>query len=288
MQFDKTRIAIRERDLPDILDLALAVVRIHWRELLIASIVGMVPLAALNFWLLAKLPLIEESDYAWYAFRLTLLVLFEAPLAAAPATLVLGQAMFVERIDAVRIIRQLADLWPQLLVYQLLLRALWMPQAFFWEAFHRNLTPFLVLWFLFWIVPYVMRPYLNEVILLERNPLSSQGGAFSTRKRAKILHDRYHGDLFTRMLGCAVIGVGLTGVFWLASWYVRGFFSHDYSLDQTLFTIHLSVALWLTAAFFNVVRFLSYLDLRIRREGWEVELVIRAEAERLARQQAIA
>jgi hypothetical protein len=29
-----------------------------------------------------------------------------------------------------------------------------------------------------------------------------------------------------------------------------------------------------------VVRFLSYLDTRIRNEGWEVELLLRAEASR--------
>ena len=42
------------------------------------------------------------------------------------------------------------------------------------------------------------------------------------------------------------------------------------------------LALWLVVAYFSVVRFLSYLDIRIRREGWEVELVMRAENQRLA------
>jgi hypothetical protein len=37
-------------------------------------------------------------------------------------------------------------------------------------------------------------------------------------------------------------------------------------------------------AFFAIVRFLSYLDLRIRHEGWEVELLMRAEAVRLGTQ----
>jgi hypothetical protein len=36
--------------------------------------------------------------------------------------------------------------------------------------------------------------------------------------------------------------------------------------------------------FFAIVRFLSYLELRIRAEGWEIELLLRAEAARLARQ----
>ena len=41
------------------------------------------------------------------------------------------------------------------------------------------------------------------------------------------------------------------------------------------------VSVWLTAGFFSIVRFLTYIDLRIRQEGWEVELRIRAEALKL-------
>jgi hypothetical protein len=55
-----------------------------------------------------------------------------------------------------------------------------------------------------------------------------------------------------------------------------------------MFTVHLPFALWIVASFFSVVRFLSYLDRRIRNEGWEVELVLRAEAERLTRQYHLA
>jgi hypothetical protein len=46
----------------------------------------------------------------------------------------------------------------------------------------------------------------------------------------------------------------------------------------------LPAAMWLVVGFTTVVRFLSYLDLRIRHEGWEVELLMRAEAMRLATQ----
>jgi len=37
------------------------------------------------------------------------------------------------------------------------------------------------------------------------------------------------------------------------------------------------------AGYFSVVRFLSYLDLRIRREGWEVELIVHAAAKQFER-----
>ena len=283
MQYDKTRIAIRERDLPDLLDLALQLVRAHWLALAIASVVGSAPFALLNYWLLKDLPFVEEQDYAWYGFRMVLLVLFEGPLAAVPATLLLGQAMFFERFQLSRMIRQGIDSLPQLVVYQLLVRSALLPQAIFWERFSRELTPIMWVYFLVWFVPYAFWPFLNEVILLERNPMFS-GAVNSTWKRSRVVHKGYFGDLFARLLGVALIAAALTGAVWLSLWYVRGFFTREYQFDAAMFTVYLPIALWIAAAYFNVVRFLSYLDLRIRCEGWEVELLLRAEADRLARQ----
>ncbi len=40
-------------------------------------------------------------------------------------------------------------------------------------------------------------------------------------------------------------------------------------------------AFWVVIAFYSVVRYLDYLDLRIRYEGWEVELLMRAEAAKM-------
>ena len=284
MQFDKTRIAIRERDLFDLLDLALHMVRTHWLSLLVASLVGVAPFALLNYWLLAELTFVEEQDYAWYAFRMVLLVLFEAPLAAVPVTLLLGQAMFSERFAVARIARQAIASLPHLFIYQLLIRGLLMPQALFWETFDRNWTALMWAYFIAWFVPFTYWPYINEVILLERNPLRSGKSHLSTWKRSRVLHQGYYGDLFARLLGCAVIAAALGTALWLALWYVRGLFAETNDFDSTMYTIYLPVALWIVAAFFNVVRFLSYLDLRIRREGWEVELMLRAESDRLARQ----
>ena len=284
MQFDKTRIAIRERDLHDLLDLALHMVRAHPLSLGLASLVGIAPFALLNYWLLSDLTFVEEGDYAWYAFQMVTLVLFEAPLAAVPLTLVLGQAMFSERFAAGRVIRQAIASLPHLFLYQLLIRGLLMPQALFWETFGRDLTAVMSAYFVVWFIPYTYWPYINEVILLERNPLRSGKSGLSTWKRSRVLHQGYYGDLFARLAGCAAIAAGLGTALWLALWYVRGLFAETNEFDGTMYTIYLPIALWLVAAFFSVVRFLSYLDLRIRKEGWEVELMLRAEADRLARQ----
>ena len=36
------------------------------------------------------------------------------------------------------------------------------------------------------------------------------------------------------------------------------------------------MAMWVVVVFSTVFRFLNYLDIRIRREGWEVELKVQA------------
>ena len=54
----------------------------------------------------------------------------------------------------------------------------------------------------------------------------------------------------------------------------------------TALRVFLPTSLWLVVAFFTVVRYLLYLNLRIRHEGWEVELALRAEANKLTRQPA--
>ncbi len=99
MQLDNTRIAIRERGFPEILDLSLRVIRAHGLPLLVALAVGVVPCQLLNYcvlsWLMDRIDLGYESP-GWYLFFFVLLVVWEMPLATAPLTLYLGQALFVE------------------------------------------------------------------------------------------------------------------------------------------------------------------------------------------------
>jgi hypothetical protein len=275
VQLDKTRIAIRERSFPDIMDLALKVCRGHAPALLITTLLGTIPAVLFNHWRLSGL--LDQFDsysdpgdsiaaYLWFTLWW---VVFEIPLVAVPTTLYLGQALFVEK-PSVR--RMLADFWrslPQLFVFQVLLRGF--------------LTLFIVTWF----VLFVVWPYLNETLLLERNPLTAgRKGSISTLGRANALHGRNIGELFGRWVASAFLGTLLVLSFWISVWFMRGFLFQQWEFDRALFTIWFQVALWSVLGYFTVVRYLSYLDLRIRTEGWEVELLMRAEAERLTRQLA--
>ena len=63
--------------------------------------------------------------------------------------------------------------------------------------------------------------------------------------------------------------------------FVQGVMLNTWTFNQTLMLYGLPMALWLTAGLMTVFRYFSYLDLRIRQEGWAVELRMRAEASKL-------
>lgn len=286
MQLDNTRIVIRERDYLDILDLSLRVLRIYIFPWATLSLLGALPFALFNAWLLSQVKPIYEymgthvvaqpRDPSEYIYRLIVLTAMEMPLAAAPLTRYLGHALFLDRPNASRILRELRGSLPQMFVYQVLFRGLCiLPALIDWKAF-----PLMVLW----LIPFVRSPYLNEIILLERNPFSARPGRITTSRRSQSLHAGSRSMLFARFLVSVLFGAAMTCGLALSLWYLRGLFTHHWEKTGVAYTIGVPAAMWIIASFFAVVRYLSYLDLRIRREGWEVELQVRAEAERLTRQ----
>jgi hypothetical protein len=62
-------------------------------------------------------------------------------------------------------------------------------------------------------------------------------------------------------------------------WF-RGIASGNWKWDLTVYLGIYPLALWTVAGVSVLVRLLNYLDTRIRLEGWEVELAVRAEAMR--------
>ena len=134
-----------------------------------------------------------------------------------------------------------------------------------------------------WIVPFVMWPYLNEVILLERNPLVGQPGRISTLKRNSLLHRGGSGDYLVRGMGAFVLSALLIlAIYLTVDLLVQNLFGFEPGMTGWL--VELQIAYWLVAVYFTAVRFLSYLDGRIRNEGWEVELLLRGQRARLTRQ----
>lgn len=274
MQLDDNRIVIRERSYLDVMDLALRVIRRYAGPLALASAAGIFPAMALNALLLQSLGITTEADFQTglpgrYLWWMSQLVIWEIPLATAPITLCLGQALFADRPQFARLGRSFLGSLPQMLLYQVILRGL--------------LVPWVVTWFLVFAV----WPYLSEVILLERNPMRrGRPGQMTTYRRARALHEGYLADFFVRWLGTMVLAMLLTASIWLTLWFLRWRLVGEWRFQGVVYTVFYPLALWLVVGYFAVVRFLGYLDLRIRREGWEVELLMRAEGARLTRQWA--
>lgn len=280
MQLDKTYIAIRERDMLDILDLSLHVIWALFRPLLITFAVGVAPLMLFQHWMLGGFdPIAMDTDAffdyedgdgwweTWTAVQSIGWVIFLAPLAAVPTTLYLGQVLFLDRADAKRVARDWIGSLPQLILLQGVIRAL-------------LFVPFITCF-----VPFVMWPYLTEIILLERTPLFGKRKAkMTTLRRSSALHRSNFGDLFARWMASAAFAIVMATLLYLALRGTKMWLTSNLDVSPLMYLIFLEISLWTTACFFFVVRFLSYLDLRIRREGWEVELKMRAEGAHLVRQ----
>lgn len=270
MQLDRTRIAIHPRGWLEILDLALMVLRSHALPLIVALALGALPMALFNAWLLRSLTTdfkLEESPQEYVLF-LAAFTLVEAPLATAAVTLYLGKSLFVQKPRASVLFQEFLAALLQLILLQVILRGI---MALFWITL---------------LFPYMSWPYLNEIILLEQNRLRARpkSGSLSTWQRSSALHGSMGGELLMRALGSLAISVALITAIWVAGWVLMGMLFVRWQFDRPIYLIGLPLAMWTVAGFFAIVRFLSYLDLRIRREGWEVDLCLRAERARMERQ----
>lgn len=266
MQLDQTRIAIRERGFAEILGLALQVTRAGFGWLSLLWFIGVTNFAVINAVLLAPM-LDEELIYnefpGGYWCLMVLLVAIETPFATAPITLYLGKMMFHGEFRFRTMLVELMRSLPQLLLFQGILRTIVLPVL---------------------ALPYWVMPYVGELILLERNPMfAGRSKRMTTNRRSRNLHTNSGGELFGRWLLAVVVSVVLTLVL---GYGIESFLLQIAGYEVTAYIRNLviyPITLWIVVGWMSVVRFLAYLDLRIRREGWEVELLMRAEAARLRR-----
>jgi hypothetical protein len=301
---DNYRIVVRERKLFEQMDLTMRLIREQAAPLAVAFLVGMGPFYLLNTWLFSLGGWTELNPQYPYLPMLLMaaLIAWELPLATAPATLYLGQALFDARPKPWRIA---GDFWKslgQLIFYEIFLRGIglfffagffaivdssfpeWSHQLGGTKIILHSLT---LAWAAACLVPFVIRPYLIEIILLERNPFSAgRKRRMSTGRRAATMHQGMGGDFFYRWIATSACTLTLLSAVWLSMQTAAGLLWNDWSFEGPFYWLFYPLALWTVAAWLTVLRFLGYLDLRIRREGWEVELLMRAEATRWAYQTA--
>jgi hypothetical protein len=298
VQLDKTRIAVRERNVHETLDLALQVLRIYIWPLTLTMVLGAFPLAIVNHFLLRWMNPIDPDapvsvEMSWgivrYLWTMIVLVVLEAPLASAFVTSYLGKIVFVDKPRLRDVVREVVTMLPRLAWCHLLLRGV-LPAIFLLVAVDQSpgfsgAETILILLFLVVLLRRATAPFLNEIILLERNPIRPVSPqAMTIRRRIVMLHSAGAGNLIylalVVWLSSCLLALALFGTLLC----VQGVFFDNWSLGSRIVLYGAPLAMWIAALFSAVVRFLSYLDLRIRHEGWEVELRMRAEGNRLAEQ----
>jgi hypothetical protein len=277
----------------EILDLSLYVVRQFFVPLAQALFMGVIPLVIFNYVLIGWMTnSIFEMDDIYelplrYIYCYTVLAFIEAPLATVLVTAYLGQAVFLERPSLRNVTIGVLRLTPRLIWSQLIVRGVALAWLFAWATNSEGEeNAFEVLLFILACgvgLLRALRPFMNEIVLLERNPVFSRDSRTMTiGKRSSLLHGAVGGDLFLQWMASAFVACSLFVAFGSAIYMIVATFTNDNRWGPVLSHVGVPLTVWLVAGFITVVRFLNYLDSRIRQEGWEVELRVRAEATRLA------
>lgn len=295
MQLDQTHVVIRLRKFTEIGDLSLIMIRRYPEALLVGFGLGAIGWAIANMILLGWIPW-EESRYGLnddaafgevsrYLIWMTLLVILQTPAAGVFTTLYLGQAVFEKRPTwkyvSSEVRRQFKQWFWVLGVRRLaiptmiLLAFRWsQPASGFWDIF----VPLIIL---LWIaVVRANRPFAPEILLLEQCPLrvSSESG-ITLAKRSKSLHGPMSSELGGRFFSVSVILGGIAvSCFYTLIWFRGITLGYWNFMNLTVLLVFFPLALWLVASVSVIIRLLNYLDTRIRLEGWEVELSVRAES----------
>lgn len=296
MQLDQTQIVIRARSLGEIGDLAMMVAHRFPGPTMLAGLLGALPWALMNLLLIGWIPVKEFSDslaggssldFSRYAYLMFVLVVLQAPIAGALSTVWLGRVVFepgVKLRDALEALR--SSWWPAFwslgvirgpIPLMAILATGWgQPFSFLRDLFAPTLL-------LAWACILRSRwPFVPEILLLERCPLRSKDpSVIALKRRRRALHDLLQGELSGRFLVVSLVLCAIALSIHYALGWSRGVISGYWGSSLIVELFLLPLAMWLAASFSVVVRFLSYLDTRIRLEGWEVDLAVRAEANRM-------
>lgn len=297
MQLDETRISIRERTGLEVLDLALGMLRAFLRPCLTLLSIGVAPFILWNFLLTYWMPVVGDEfapvdirmSFWRYLWAQAILTFLQAPLACSLVTAFVGKAAF-ERAPSYR------EAWRE--VRSSLASLLW-SQGIFRMAipgsiallftdrsvsFHSSVELLLLGGFAsFAALARMGRPFLPEIVLLEKNPYRSRDPDVVTAvRRNRHLHSLNGSELVVRWIAAALVCTLLFGSIYFTLFFAQGVFVNIWS-HNTRFMLFVTIpcGLWTCALYTTLARYLNYLDQRIRYEGWEVELKLRAEARRL-------
>lgn len=289
MQLDRTRIPIRERNLGDILDLSLRVVACEFGGLVFCLSLFAIPLMVLNAWLLRNLvaPMDESELLVRYLVAQASLIAVETPAGTMIMTLFLGEVLFFGDKNIWRSLRSLGVVWWRFLfcfgIRRLIIPgialAATIPRSFLMSSQEGWLVTIAVVATLMQLA----RPYLAEIILLERAPLfEREAQAVKISRRSRLLHSSGLGEALWRQMISGAVALIVLGSILGTVHFLIGTLSFDWERGAFFYRVVIPAAIWLVSGLMAVIRFLCYLDQRIRNEGWEVELLVKAAADELS------
>jgi hypothetical protein len=296
VRLDQTQVTIRARGILEQLDLALKVLR-RFPGIWVASFLGIVPLLLLDLAIIGWMPGIEgrvfderESNISGntrYFLMWVCLAYLQIPLASVPVTIFLGQAIF-EQVpswrDVAATLRQnflrsvvMLGIFQCGLALPAILATIPRTSRYCWPQ------EFLIPGAMMFVVGMwrMLQPYLPEVLVLEQCPIRKRAGKISLFRRNRFLHAGSSGELIVRHILISLVIACLWFSLLQGFYWARSLLFGNFDFDRVFYWVLLPASFWLTAVMAFVVRFLGYLDLRIRQEGWEVELLARAEAIRM-------
>jgi hypothetical protein len=302
MQLDRTFIGIRQRSAFEIWDLTLLVVRRYFGPLCTLFFVGAIPWMIINH--LLTMWMVTDDFYSdhvyWFCWINACLVISQAQIGTCLIAHYLGQAMFNARPTARESIRSLGKMKRT---------AGRRPGKFFFAWLHlvnRMVLPILALvviilltqdedMIIFWggvAMPFLVfialivrarTPYLSEILLLEEAPRKSDSPKIqSYSSRSASLLSAPGADFFLKFILSAIIGVFLALAIYESFCLLDSVLGLQSIASSNLNFIYWQFSLWIAAGLVAVNRFLSYIDLRIRTEGWAVRLRLMAEEKRMA------
>jgi len=302
MQLDRTHVKVRARSLAEIGDLSLLLVRRYPGALIVGFTLGALPWAILNFLLIGLIPITEARDgifdeqtyyeRARYVWLMAALIFLQTPLAGMFTTFYIGQAVFEERPPWRAVIQACREVLAPVLVVLGFWRGPLVAMAVLATNWGGDFAPGREVFWLVVVVLWAMglrafRPFAPEILLLERCPLRSRTpGAITASRRSSLLHSPIAGDLLGRFLMVSLIVTALALSVFFGIMSARGILTTQVNwtlqiqslLIPDVLLVWVPLAMWIVAGLSIFMRFLGYLDARIRLEGWEVELAVRAEA----------
>jgi hypothetical protein len=146
--------------------------------------------------------------------------------------------------------------------------------------------------FLFLLFPLILlirgiQPFVPEIIGLERCEFRSKDPLMITySKRLAALHRPLRSELLNRLFVAGFFGTLLVMMLMGTILFLQATLIGGWQWNWYLYTFAFPSCLWLVGIFLAIFRYLSYIDCRIRLEGWEIDLRMRAEAVRILQRES--